>query len=1257
MPGLTQLKQFNSDLLSLGNEPGLRAARGEKPVTVPIPKSIKDVDDSDDFIMGMTEVSQDQIKTSESAKPEDDDFSDITGISKNEEKNDSVSTSTSNSASGIDLSGLVGNLDLDASSPEDLDEQLSAFEEPIQETQVEETPVEEKEPEIADLSLDDLLSGAGFDGSEGAQESSFDDNSSEQENADNFVEELDSVSEDKKTDNLEKNATDKVDEIDNGPSAQDILAGLGIEPLDKTNSDSQDIFSDNDKNSFDENLFNEVEQKEQGKDSFSDSKKSEDEKQSSEPLAKTSNVDDVLPEELSDVEEIPSAETNSSSSDSDSSFNLDSLNLDDLNSDEQPSDSGQNENQASNLEKTSDSQKNPLEDSLNDGFDFSGDAIDMDEGLPPEVSENADFPELSEQDIKGSEPSDFESSIDNPSGLFDAGDLDEIPEFSEFPAESDSNSNSSDTSDIFGKEQVKNKDENQLEDKDFSIENIPSLDDEEKSESLDTQKKDDDFLSGFDFNMDDSIGDEENPATFEENSSQEPVDISQMEGLDFPETDSQLGEKSDFELGSADDFKMDNADFEIPGFSDVQTVEEGKNVKGKPRKTENDVNPDSSEIPPNSLSNEQYQKFLKNLSNYPLNVRIAVEDLIVKNEFTDEAEFEIIKKVLKKVSARQLASELEKMLDISLPVPRDFERRTAEEYEKYKQSFQYQLKNKIIPGILLAVIAIGISILLAFFVKDFIYEPAKASSLYKQGYDYLKQGEYPLSEEKFIEATKYRMKKNWFFRYAHGYQDQKQYVRAEKMYFNILKCFKQDKQAGLEYAQMELSELANYEKAEEILLREVLDYHINDADAILLLGDTYLDWATEKDSSKFEKARTRYSELIQLYGQTDLNMSRMMRYFIRTDNLLKVLELKERFMPKEKSLSGQDWTELSGFLLDKLYGPLPPSDEYLRAKIEDVKKCLLNAVKMDKDSPIALYNLSRYFVQTKNSENAKATLVSTINSFASAKTMKHKDVYKYIDSYRLLGEEYTKEKEYLKSMELFTNGISLYLSEHNGAGLQGNHQVGKLYSDMADIYYFISGDFDNALQYYKSAVENDNDDGKIRYKIGYIQYNKKNYSESLGSFMKASDDFSSDPNLLLAMGNVLSISNDNYAAQGYYERLMEKLDSEKEKKGILFPQVHSDDAQTVDLYLKTSNNLGVTLYRLATRTGRSDLNAQAMVQFQNSMRAWDALTRNQTSLVRMEGSNLAEQNIKYATQSYSEFEPAIYTEIPRTLSAEEALGE
>ena len=731
-----------------------------------------------------------------------------------------------------------------------------------------------------------------------------------------------------------------------------------------------------------------------------------------------------------------------------------------------------------------------------------------------------------------------------------------------------------------------------------------------------------------------------------------------MEGLDFgiPDTDSAL-EKGNFELGNSDDFSSENSDFEIPGFSDVQTVEVNKNGKFKVSNAENTPKEPDGDLPPNTLSDSQYKKFIKNLSAYPLNVRMAVEELIVKNEFTDEAEFEIIQKVLKKVSARQLASELEKMLDIAIPVPRDFERRTAEEYEAYKSSFHYQLSNKIIPGAIISFAALIVCFFMFQFARFFIYRPVRASSLYGQGYKLLESENFPQAETKFSEATKYQLIKKWFFRYAHGYKDHKQFIRAEQMYRNILYCFNFDKKAGLEYAEMETKDLANYEKAEEILLRDVLDHHINDADGILMLGDNYLEWADEKNPEKYDEALKRYSELVQLYGQTDKYMARMMRYYIRTDNLKEVLNLKERFFPRAKSLEPQDWTELSGYCLDKLYGYLAPSDEYLRTKIEDVKKMLVRAVQSDAENPIAYYNLGRYYINTNNSGNAEKTLQKSIQFFDKANVVKKKDYYKNIDSYRLLGEIYTDEKEYLKAMESFTDGITLFTNANISSGLEGNSKIGNLYADMGDIEYFISGNYDNALQNYQDAVDTDYDNGKIRYKIGYIQYSKKNYSEAIGSFMKTAEEYADDHSLLLAMGNTLSLRDDNFAAEGYYEHLVEQINNYRNQHDRLFPQTRKDDNELVETYLKASNNLGVTLYRLAKRTGSSAMNAKSMVEFQESMRAWDALTRNQNTMVRLGGSNLAEQNFKYVTNPMPEFEPAIYTELPRTLTVEKGLSQ
>ena len=775
--------------------------------------------------------------------------------------------------------------------------------------------------------------------------------------------------------------------------------------------------------------------------------------------------------------------------------------------------------------------------------------------------------------------------------------------------------------------------------------------------------------------LDDEGGEE--AAEGDENALLEVFDTSEMEGMDFgiQDTDSQLGGggEGDFELGSHDDFAMEG-EFEIPGFSDVTTAKEeksskpklatGKDKTKKPKgkgKNKDLDEPDfseaaeSEELPPNTLSDAQYKVFLKNLSEYPLNVRLAFEDFIVQDEFTDDAEFEIIEKILNKAPARTVAGMLEKMLDTSIPIPRDFEHRTAAEYEAYKKSLSYQLRNKIIPGVLLGLLLTIVGWGLIKFTNYCIYRPLKANSLYKQGYALLQADEYPQAEMRFEEAVKKRINKKWFFKYARGYREHKQYQRAGNMYQNILRYFRHDKMAGLEYADMELNDLANYERAEEIVRREVLDYHINDADGILKLGDVFLEWGTEKDPSKLELAREQYATLIQLYKPTDLYMSRMMRYFIRTDNLREVIQMQKTFENREKSLGSDDWTELSGYLLDKYYGALAPSEEYLRFEIEGLRGLLLRAVKTNPDNPIAQYNLAKYFLKTNETSAIESTLQRAIEKFNTVPSIKKRDLYKYIDSYRLLGEHYIGTADYLQAQEQFAEGISLFTTERDNAGFEGTPSIGKLYEDMGDIKYTISGDYDDALFNYKYSVELENDSPSIRYRIGYIQYKKKNYSEALGAFMKAGDGNVKERNLMLAMANTLYLRGDDYAAQGYYNQLIDELDDNIAENGLVLPQANVKDYDLINTYLYASNNYGVTLYKLAKRTGNSALNAQAMVQLSQSVRAWDALTRNQQSMVRLEGSNLAEQNIKYITHPIPEFEPSVYTDISKTLLDNERL--
>ncbi|MDY2840452.1 MAG: tetratricopeptide repeat protein [Treponema sp.] len=1233
MPGLSQLKKFSSDLLSVGNEVTARAGRGEKPVVIDIPESIPDINDSEDFVLGMPKIEKTSAPVVEEPVVED--------LQPEEDAYDEINTP--------DLSSLLNpiNIDDDASAGSEMPD-LSMFEEPESEPEPEPEP---EEPSIADMDLSALLGDFTEDSNDEENSDSIDDlselsdlpdieaeplqTSDSAENSNNFesldeledLEDLDSLSDDLQENESEKNAD--LDFTEDFSAAENIDENTSAESLDDNFDIPEDLNSEPDSAASLDSLD----------DNFDIPEDLNGNLDSGDGL---DSIDDTF-----DVPEDFSADMNLNSDSVEEDFGI----PEDINAD-------------MGLEEPSQDSVESLNDDISADFDLP-DAADAE--LSAE-SENAGSFEVAAEDsfdipddLTADLPSDLESESSSNSAEEDFG----IPEDLELPSLDDSpeeeNFDVPDDFSIGGTEENNSSDDSNLDDSGIPEGLFDASD-------VDMESLDEGTESASDFDIPDfeNMSDDSDVTEDSGDVPLETFDISDMEGLDFgiSDTDSQIKTSdSDFEFGSDEDFAMEG-DFEIPGFSDVETAKEDK--KAKPLVSKGVTKPkrrlgkkgldtpdfsdavESEELPPNTLSDEQYKTFRKNLSLYPLNVRLAFEDLIVQDEFTEDAEFEIIEKILAKAPARSVASMLEKMLDISIPVPRDYERRSAEEYEAYKKSISYQLRNKIIPGALLACVMMIVGWGLFNFGKNCIYKPLKANSLYKQGYTLLQANEYPQSEMKFNEAVTYKLNKNWFFNYARGYREHKQYQRSADMYKNILYCFNHDKTAGLEYAEMELNELANYSKAEEIVRREVLDYHVNDADGILLLGDVFLEWGTEKDPAKLEEARAQYATLLQLYGGTDLYLSRMMRYFIRSDNLRQVLSLKDTFT-KEKQLSNADWTELSGYLLEKAYGPLSPADEYLRYQIEGLRKLLTTAVKTGSNNPVALYNMGKYYVLTNENAGIKPTLQKALDNFNEAPSLKTRDLYKYIDAYRLLGEYFTESTDYLRAQEQFAQAIQLYTTERDNAGFKGTPAIGKIYEDLANINYFVSGDYDDALTNFKHSVELKNDSPSIRYKIGYIQYKNKNYTDALGSFMKTGDGNIKERNLIFAMANTLSIRGDDYTAQGYYEHLINLLDDEIAEKGLVLPQSNEKDYDLVNTYLQAANNYGVTLYRLAKRTGNSSLNSQAIIQFQQSVRAWDALTRNQKTMVRLGGSNLAEENIKYITHRIPDYEPSIYNDIPRTL--------
>src|SRR5574344_1865150 len=151
MPGLNQLKQFSTDILTLGDEQKIRATRGEIPSFFPIPADVEDRDASADFALVMPSVSEEELAQDEAAAAEEEksanDFTDITGEGDDENAPQQTGTPTAQKAPDVsDLLAPAADADLS-----DID--LSEFEAPAA---PKETP-KPKEVPIEDLDLDALL--------------------------------------------------------------------------------------------------------------------------------------------------------------------------------------------------------------------------------------------------------------------------------------------------------------------------------------------------------------------------------------------------------------------------------------------------------------------------------------------------------------------------------------------------------------------------------------------------------------------------------------------------------------------------------------------------------------------------------------------------------------------------------------------------------------------------------------------------------------------------------------------------------------------------------------------------------------------------------------------------------------------------------------------------------------------------------------------------------------------------------------------
>lgn len=688
-------------------------------------------------------------------------------------------------------------------------------------------------------------------------------------------------------------------------------------------------------------------------------------------------------------------------------------------------------------------------------------------------------------------------------------------------------------------------------------------------------------------------------------------------------------------------------DFSLEGIDDVFRGAQGKAAAPvAPSRKSGRARP-SAEVEEIVLSEQDVEKLQATLASYPLNLRIACEELIAEHAVPPEDMSALVRCLVRGALARETAALASRLIGRSIPIPRGFEKRTGAELEAERATFAYAFTHNILPVLRIFAFVAVLAASIVYLGFEFIYRPLRATAYYKQGIERIGVGEYARANERFDQGFRLLRSKPWFYKYARSFADAKQYILAEEKFDQLLKLYPRDKTGALQYAEMESKELRNYEKADRILREQILDYSVEDREGLLAQGDNNLAWA-ELDPSRYEEARKAFARLMEKYGRRDEFLERMLLYFIRTDKLAEVLPLQDFFLSSEKrKISGSSLAELGGYLLDKKEEvPVGVSDANVQ-RIENLRKLLERAVRTDPAHPESYYHLARYFERYGKGDDERSALERALAAFAAANELSGRRTGYRIDAHRRYASLLTRAKEFLPAEAQLVEGIRLYEDALHRKILSPSANFGRLYADLGDLEYFKSGDLDSALSDYREAALNGWSPPEIRYRMGYIGYAQGNWEAAVESFFDASTAYPLNRRLMFALGNALFRRGDLHAAQGYYSRLLDMLEAERSRFPVLVPSARPDHAELAERLMRARNNLGVTLAELAERTGDARYRARALALYSESARAWDALSRDPATMVRSAQTNLAFLNTRGSLYPKVPYEAQIYAEIDK----------
>jgi tetratricopeptide (TPR) repeat protein len=880
----------------------------------------------------------------------------------------------------------------------------------------------------------------------------------------------------------------------------------------------------------------------------------------------------------------------------------------------------------------------------------AGDDFSIDDFLPAPAADESPADEFPADDFSAPEEQEASAGDDFAAGAdstanesFDLGDF-EMPEE---PSESDSGSGID-----FGGESFETESASETSPgaADFASDDFPS-----------------DFGSDFDSSLPDfDSGGETEFSSEDAGDSTEPVDF----GSDFASGSIELDTEAEEQVpvsmpggaSGGDEFSIPGLEeiFDKPKTTTITAPAPKKSLLKRKKPAAREEYKADKNVEEIRLTQDEVDNMVKTLGSYPLNLRVACEELIAEKVLLPQQLSKLIFLLKSGAGVRETAALAEELLGKPIIIPRSFEKMTGAAFEAEQASFAHIFVHNFLPVLRLFAFIAAVAASAFYLGYRFIYIPVKAENIYKRGYERIPAGEYQRANQLFNEAFATHRKKKWFYLYAEEFRDQRRYLLAEEKYDDLLRYYPRDKKGVLDYAHLETYYLLNYDKANRLLQQQLIDYAPADYDGLLAAGDNFLLWGDsdpEKFYDRYEDARFSYARVLDNYGWTAPVIERMMKYFIRTDNLKEVLNCRAWFEndPKAK-LSPPSLAELGGYLLDKQLEEVKGVPDAYVESIESVRGMLLEAVRGDTLLPEPHYHLARYYHWLGNTYEERLTLENAIRAFDLARTETVQRRKYRVDTHFRYANLLINNREFFPAEEQIVRGIQLYEDFLSRNLIPASPQLGQLYAAMGDLEYFVkAGDMNAALNDYRLAERYGYSPPEVQYRMGSAYYQLQDWRNALEYLVKASADLPLNRRLLYALGNVSYQRGDYFAAQGYYTRLIDILESQRVRMPVLLPNDNPQFLELGERIMMAMNNAGVVYEMLANQTTNRNFRSTAIAYYAESARAWDSITRNPETMIRMNlagnpgipGINLGYLNAGNAIRPASDYSPEIFVRIDK----------